>query len=191
MSKNYQNQGRRAGTGRTTPKMAKLSPEQKAQEAAVSLPASVTVAIAELAGEMEEGMLALVVGAGLKVIDVLFEEEVTVLAGPKGRHDPGHAAARHGSDDGLVTLGARQLSVRRPRLRSADGHTEVPLTTYEWAKDAELLGTRDHGPNARQAVHPPLRRGPRVHGGRPSRRRAAGRRSRRCRGGSWRPPSRR
>ena len=139
MSKNYQNQGRRARTGRTTAKKVKLSPEQKAQEAAVALPASVTVAIAELAGEMEEGMLALVVRAGLKVIDALFEEEATMLAGPKGRHDPDRTAVRHGSDDGLVTLGARQLSVLRPRLRSADGRAEVPLTTYEWAKDTELL----------------------------------------------------
>ena len=97
------------------------------------------MAIAELAGEMEEGMLALVVGTGLKVIDVLFEEEVTALAGPKGRHDPDRTAVRHGSDDGLVTLGARQLSIRRPRLRSADGSTEVPLATYEWATDTELL----------------------------------------------------
>ena len=44
MKKNYQTLARRAGTGRTTPKKAKLSPVQKAQETAVSLPASVTVA---------------------------------------------------------------------------------------------------------------------------------------------------
>jgi hypothetical protein len=29
--------------------------------------------------------------------------------------------------------------VRRPRLRSADGSSEVPLATYEWARDTELL----------------------------------------------------
>ena len=97
------------------------------------------MAIAELAGEMEEGMLALVVGAGLKVIDALFEEEAAVLAGPKGRHDPNRAAVRHGTVDGLVTLGARQLEIRRPRLRSADRCSEMPLSTYAWASDTELL----------------------------------------------------
>lgn len=137
--KNYQTSRRRAGNGRTTPKKAKISTEQMAYEAAVSLPKSVTVAITELACEMEEGLLALVVGAGLKVIDALFEEEATALAGPKGRHDPARSAVRHGTDDGLVTLGARRLEIRRPRLRSADGQAEVPLATYEWAKDTELL----------------------------------------------------
>jgi putative transposase len=136
MSKNYQTGSRRARTGRATPKKAGFSLELSA---AASLPETVTVAIAELAGEMEEGMLALVVSAGLKVIDALFEEEAIALAGPKGRHDSERTAVRHGSDDGLVTLGARRLQVRRPRLRSADGLTEVPLATYEWARDAELL----------------------------------------------------
>jgi putative transposase len=139
MKKDYQTSARRVRTGRTTPKKARVSSEQLAHEAAVSLPATVTVAIAELKGDMEEGLLALVVGAGLKVIDVLFEEEVTALAGPKGRHDPNRSAVRHGADDGLVTLGARRFEVRRPRLRSADGSSEVPLATYEWARDTELL----------------------------------------------------
>jgi len=137
--KNYQTSRLGAGNGRTTPKKAKVSTDQMAGEAAVSLPQSVTVAIAELAGEMQEGILALVVNAGLRVIDALFEEEASSLAGPKGRHDPNRSAVRHGTDDGLVTLGARRLQIRRPRLRSADGQTEVPLSTYEWAKDTELL----------------------------------------------------
>jgi transposase-like protein len=145
MQKNYQTAGRRVGDGRTTPKKAKVSGVQLAHEAAVSLPESVTVAIAELAGEIEEGLLALVVGAGLKVIDALFEEEATALAGPKGHHDPHRSAVRHGTDDGLITLGARQVEVRRPRLRSADGVAEVPLATYAWARDTELLSKETVG----------------------------------------------
>jgi hypothetical protein len=46
----------------------------------------VTVAIAELAGELDEGLLAFAVGAGLKVLDVILESEATAIAGPKGRH---------------------------------------------------------------------------------------------------------
>ncbi len=44
--------------------------------------------MAELAGELEEGLLAFVVGTGLKVLDVVLESEATALAGERGRHDP-------------------------------------------------------------------------------------------------------
>lgn len=109
-------------------------------ESAISLPDTVTVAIADLADELEEGLLAFAVGTGLKVLHVILEDEATALAGPKGRHDPERSALRHGSDDGLVTLGGRQVQIRRPRLRSADKTTEVHLPTYELASSTALLG---------------------------------------------------
>ena len=109
MSKNYQTTTRRARTGRTTPKKARPDATRTAHESAVALPDTVTAAIAELAGELEEGLLAFVVGTGLKVLDVILEDEATALAGVKGRHDPNRAAVRHGSDYGVVTLGARQV----------------------------------------------------------------------------------
>jgi transposase-like protein len=65
---------------------------------------------------------------------------VTALAGPKGRHDPQRSAVRHGSDDGLVTLGGRQVSITRPRVRSDDGSTEMTLPTYELVGSTEVLG---------------------------------------------------
>jgi transposase-like protein len=139
MKKNYQTSARRARNGRTTPRKAKLSADQAAWESSVSLPETVTIALSELAHDVEDGVLALVVGAGLKVLDVLFDEEVSTIAGPRGRHDPNRSALRHGSDDGVVTMGARQVSVRRPRLRSADKSTEVRLPIYEWARSTELL----------------------------------------------------
>jgi hypothetical protein len=43
---------------------------------------------------------------------------------------------RHGHEDGEVTLGARRVSVRRPRVRSADGREEVALQTYAHFADA-------------------------------------------------------
>jgi putative transposase len=140
MSKNYQTSGRRARTGgRVTPKKARISTEHRAQEAVLSLPQSVTVAVSELRGSFEEGLLALVVGAGLQVLDSLLESDVTVIAGPKGRHDPGRRAVRHGTDTGLVSLGGRQVEIVRPRVRSADGRGEVRLPLYEWARSTDLL----------------------------------------------------
>ena len=47
---------------------------------------------------------------------------------------------RHGSEEGLVTLGGRQVSITRPRVRSADGSTEMTLPTYELVDSTEILG---------------------------------------------------
>ena len=141
MTKNYQTSTRRAhSTGRVTPKKAKLDPGQGAHEAAMALPDTVTIAISELAGELEEGLLAFAVGTGLKVLDVIMDNEVTVLAGVRGRHDPNRNAVRHGTDSGLVTLGGRQVPITRPRLRSADRSSEVQLPTYVAASSTDLLG---------------------------------------------------
>jgi hypothetical protein len=62
--RNNQTSTRRVGMGRTTPKKARPDAARAVHEAAVSLPDVVTVAIAELAGESEEGLFAFVVGTG-------------------------------------------------------------------------------------------------------------------------------
>jgi putative transposase len=92
------------------------------------LPDAVSVTLAELAGSLREGLLALAVGTGFQVMEAIIEESVTALAGPKGRHDPNRSAVRHGSEDGCVTLGGRTVPVRRPRVRSADRSAEVAVT---------------------------------------------------------------
>jgi transposase-like protein len=139
--KNYQIQTRRARTaGRTTPKQARKDPPRAAREGAVVLPDTVSVAVRELAGELEEGLLAFCVGAGLQVVQAMMEAEVETLAGPKGRHDPARRALRHGHDDGIVTLGGRRVRITRPRVRSAAGSKEVPLATYDCFASTELLG---------------------------------------------------
>jgi putative transposase len=141
MKKNYQTTTHRAGTtGRTTPKKAKADPQRTIHEAALTLPEAVTVTVGELVDELEEGLLAFAVGAGLKVLDVLLEEEAAQLAGPRGKHNRDRLAVRHGTGDGLVALGGRQVSIRRPRLRSADRASEVALPTYAACTSTELLG---------------------------------------------------
>lgn len=121
MKKNYQTTTRRAGTGRTTPRKARPDTARLAQESAVSLPETVTVAIAELAGELEEGLLAFVVGTGLKVLDVILESEASALAGPRGRHNPERSAVRHGTDDGVVTLGPARCRYAAPGCAAPTG----------------------------------------------------------------------
>ena len=106
----------------------------------VVVPEQVSVAMAEIAGCMREGLLALAVGTGLQVMQALMEADVTTLAGPKGRHDPARTAVRHGSERGSVTLGGRRVPVTRPRVRAADGSGELPVATYELFSSTELLG---------------------------------------------------
>lgn len=139
--KDYQMTARRAGTaGRTTAKKAKRDAGRAAEEAALVLPHNVSVVLGDLAGQLQEGLLAFAVGAGLQVVQSMMDHEVEILAGPKGRHDPDRVAVRHGRDDGLVTLGGRQVPISRPRVRSADRTSEVALSTYDCFASTELLG---------------------------------------------------
>jgi putative transposase len=107
--------------------------------AELELPEQVTVAVAELIGAAREGLLALAVGTGLQVLQVMLAEDVARLVGPKGRHNPGRTAVRHGSEPGQVTLGGRRLRVRRPRIRTADGTGEVAVPTYQAFAATDLL----------------------------------------------------
>jgi transposase-like protein len=107
---------------------------------ATALPEQVTVAMSEIAENMQEGLLALAVGAGLQVMAALMEADVTELAGPKGRHDEARTAVRHGRERGSVTLGGRRVPVTRPRVRAADGSGELPVASYELFSSTEMLG---------------------------------------------------
>jgi putative transposase len=106
----------------------------------LALPETVSVAMAEVASDMREGLLALAVGTGLQVMQQLMEADVTAVCGPKGKHNPIREAVRHGTEAGSVTLGGRRVSVRRPRMRTADGAAEVPVPAYELFSSTEVLG---------------------------------------------------
>ena len=74
---------------------------------------------------------------GLGVLSELLEDEVTGLVGPKGRWSRVRSAVRHGHEDGEVTLGGRRVG---PRVRSADGESELPLVSYEHFAQRDQLG---------------------------------------------------
>jgi putative transposase len=105
-----------------------------------AVPDTVSVALAELAGEMREGLLALAVGAGLQVMAAIREEDVVAQCGIKGRHDPERTATRHGHGAGSVSLGGRRVPVERPRMRATDGSGEVPVASYELFSQTDVLG---------------------------------------------------
>ncbi len=103
------------------------------------LPERVQEALGQLVGAAKEELLALSVGVGLGVLSSMMEEEVDDIIGPKGKHNPNRVAVRLGHDDGEVTLGGRRVEVRRPRARTADGESEVPLQRYEHFTDRDPM----------------------------------------------------
>jgi len=126
VSKTYQ-KDRRAGQSATPP-------------AEVAVPEQVVVSMAEIAESAKEGLLALAVSTGLQVMTAMFEEDVTRLCGPGGKHNPDRAGYRHGAESGSVTLGGRRVPVTRPRVRAADGTGELHLPSYELFGGTEVLG---------------------------------------------------
>jgi len=120
--------------------VTKLYQTETMDTSALAVPEQVSVAMYEIAGNMEEGLLALAVGTGLQVMDALMEADVAVVCGPRGRHDPEPAAVRHGRERGSVTLGGRRVPVERPRVRAADGAGELPVPAYELFSSTEVLG---------------------------------------------------
>lgn len=107
------------------------------------LPASLVGRVeAELevfAQRMRDGLLAAVLGAGLATLEEFVQAEVTARCGPKGRHDPGREAVRHGTEPAKVPLGGRLVDFRKPRVRTVDGEVEVPLETWAALTCRDLL----------------------------------------------------
>ena len=72
------------------------------------------MALTDIAGAAREGLMAMSVAAGLAVMAAMFEAEIAEACGPKGKHDAGRAAVRHGAGKGSVATD--------PQTPRADGH---------------------------------------------------------------------
>jgi len=103
------------------------------------LPEQLRLAMTEVAAAAREGLLAMSVAVGLRVLGELLQAELAAKVGAKGKHDPARTASRHGSASGSVVLGGRRVPVDRPRARTRDGR-EVQLDTYTAFAADDLLG---------------------------------------------------
>ena len=102
------------------------------------LPLEATVALADLAGAVKEGLLGLCADVGLMVMAQMLEAEMTARVGPKHAKIPGRQANWHGSTKGPVVLGGRQVTVQRPRGRTIDDK-EVELESWAALSSKDLL----------------------------------------------------
>jgi putative transposase len=106
-------------------------PAPQATDDEAVLPERVQEALGQLVGTAKEGLLALSVEVGLGVLRELLGEEVDEVVGPKGKWNRDRTGVRYGRENGEVTLGGRRVPVKRPRVRTADGESELPLQSYE------------------------------------------------------------
>lgn len=118
--------------------VVKLADRDEAAAVAAGLPAEVSVALADVAGAIRDGLLAFSCSAGMMVIGQIMAEEMTTKVGPKGRHDPDRAATRNGTAQGSVALGGRMVPVDRPRA-TLTGGGELTLGSYALFSSTDLL----------------------------------------------------
>jgi len=102
------------------------------------LPAEATVALADVAGTIRDGLLAFAGAAGLLVMHQLMEAELTARIGPKHARIPERAGNRHGTTSGSVVLGGRRVRAERPRGRTAAG-SEIALDAWAAFSSDDLL----------------------------------------------------
>ena len=96
-----------------------------AEEAArlADLPLEATVALAEVAGAIKDGLLAFASATGLVVMHQMMEAELPQAIGKKHARipSPERVGNWHGMTPGSVVLGGRQVSTDRPRGRTTAG----------------------------------------------------------------------
>jgi putative transposase len=102
------------------------------------LPLEATVAMADVAAAMREGLLAFSTAAGLVVMQQMLTEELAAIVGPKHAKLPDRVGNFHGATTGQVVLGSQKVTVARPRGRYVDGG-EVSLATWECFASEDLL----------------------------------------------------
>ena len=86
----------------------------------------------------EKGLLAFSTAAGLVVMQQMLTEELAGIVGPKHAKLPDRVGNFHGTTTGQVVLGARKITVARPRGRFVGGG-EVELATWETFASEDLL----------------------------------------------------
>ena len=115
----------------------------------------------EVAAALQEGVGHLMRQAGLELMQLVMDEEVRELAGDRYQRRQGEQPYRWGHEKGFLVADGQKAPIRRPRLRTEQGH-EQPLGSYElfrrgepldaavWDKLMLGLTTRNYAPAVRE-----------------------------------------
>ncbi len=122
--------------GKKIPVLRVAEPAAAARLAGLPLEAS--IALADVAGSIKDGLLAFASTTGLLVMQQMMEAELVERIGPKHARISARAGNRHGTTSGSVVLGGRRIRTERPRGRTREG-TEIVLDTWAAFASDELL----------------------------------------------------
>ncbi len=117
--------------------------------------------MAEMVGWLQQGVGELIRQAGLRLMDLLMQEEVRELVGERSQRQADRKANRWGSERGYCVVMGQKAPVERPRVRSTDDqemrlgsyelfHRGEPLTETVWEKLMLGLSTRKYGQAVRE-----------------------------------------
>jgi putative transposase len=115
----------------------------------------------EMLGWLRQGVGELVRQAGLRLMDLLMQEEVRELVGERSQRQSDRSANRWGSERGYCIVMGQKVPMERPRVRSTDDqevrlgsyelfHRGEPLTETVWEKLMLGLSTRKYGQAVRE-----------------------------------------
>jgi len=117
--------------------------------------------LAEMVGWLRHGVGELIRQAGLRLMDLLMQEEVRELVGERSQRQAERKANRWGSERGYCVVMGQKVPVKRPRVRSTDDqevrlgsyelfHRGEPLTETVWEKLMLGLSSRKYGQAVRE-----------------------------------------
>lgn len=117
--------------------------------------------MAEMLGWLRQGVGELIRQAGLRLMDLLMQEEVRELVGERSQRQAERTAHRWGSERGYCVVMGQKVPVERPRVRSTEDqevrlgsyemfHRGEPLTETVWEKLMLGLSTRKYGQAVRE-----------------------------------------
>jgi transposase-like protein len=117
--------------------------------------------MAEMVGWLRQGVGALIRQAGLRVMELLMEEEVRERVGERSQPQPDRMANRWGKERGFCVVMGQKVPIDRPRVRTTDDqevrlgsyemfHRGEPLTETVWEKLMLGLSTRKYGRAVRE-----------------------------------------
>ena len=114
-----------------------------------------------MAARLHQGVGALIRQAGLRVMELLMEEEVRERVGERSQPQTDRTANRWGKERGFCVVMGQKVPIDRPRVRSTDDqevrlgsyemfHRGEPLTETVWEKLMLGLSTRKYGRAVRE-----------------------------------------
>ncbi len=112
--------------------------------------------MAEMVGWLRQGVGALIRQAGLRVMELLMEEEVRERVGERSQPQLDRTANRWGKERGFCVVMGQKVPIDRPRVRTTEDqevrlgsyemfHRGEPLTETVWEKLMLGLSTRKYG----------------------------------------------